>query len=141
MNDGGIEVWWWWLSKSVVLIAMTVGGVATPVWVLVWVCMWVGQQSGEKRAENRPQKRGLGDRQVGAFSVFRLRDTGIPFIFSPFLRFFHKFDRFRGWCNTTPSSVAFGDKNMTATWVGIVWCQCGYSVWFGFINLYCWGGD
>jgi len=114
----GIGMLVWWLSKSVWVTAITIGGVATPVGVLEWDCVRDGCQSGEKRAENRPQKRGLGDRQVGAFSVFRLRDTGIPFIFSRFLLFFHKFDRFRGWCNTTPSSVLFCDKNGAATgWV------------------------
>jgi len=78
------------------VIAITFAGVATAVGVLEWDCLRDGCQNGEKRAENSPPKSGLGDRQVGAFSDFRLRDTGIPFIFSPFLRFFHKFDRFRG---------------------------------------------
>jgi len=35
-----------------------------------------------KYGQNHPQKSGFGDRQVGAFSVFWLGDTGIPFIFS-----------------------------------------------------------
>jgi len=56
--------------------------------------------------QNKPQKRvpksGFGDRQVGAFSVFRARHTGIPFIFWPKSRFFQKTEQFRGWCNTTP---------------------------------------
>jgi len=34
-----------------------------------------------KLAQKQPPKKGLGDRQVGAFSVFRPRHTGGPFIF------------------------------------------------------------
>jgi len=49
-----------------------------------------------------PPKSGLGDRQVGAFSVFWPRDTGIPFIFWAFFDFFQKIARLRGWCNITP---------------------------------------
>jgi len=56
-----------------------------------------------KRCKKQPPKSGLGDRQVGAFSVFRARHTGIPFIFRPKSLFFRKICRFRGWCNTTPS--------------------------------------
>jgi len=48
----------------------------------------------QKWAEKGPQKRGLGGRQVGAFSVFRPGDTGIPFIFWPKSAFFHKIVRF-----------------------------------------------
>jgi len=53
-------------------------------------------------AQKQPPKSGLGGRQVGAFSVFWPGHTGIPFIFSAFLLFFHYFARFRGWCNITP---------------------------------------
>jgi len=52
--------------------------------------------------KNRPRKTGHRGRQVGAFCKIRPRDTGIPFIFWPFLRFFRFFVRFRGWCNITP---------------------------------------
>jgi len=38
-------------------------------------------KSGRKTGQNGGRKTGLGDRQVGAFSVFRPRHTGIPFIF------------------------------------------------------------
>jgi len=48
-----------------------------------------------------PQKRGLGDRQVGAFSVFWPRHTAGPFIFWRKTRFFQKSEQLRGWCNTT----------------------------------------
>jgi len=61
----------------------------------------------QKRARKQPPKSGLGDRQVGAFSVFRLRDTGIPFIFWPFSLFFRKNGRLRGWCNTGPGIPVF----------------------------------
>jgi len=61
-----------------------------------------GIKCAEKQPWNRPPKTGFGDRQVGAFCKFRVWHTGIPFIFSPKMRFFRKFDRFRGWCNTTP---------------------------------------
>jgi len=61
----------------------------------------------QKRAQKQPPKSGLGDRQVGAFSVFRLRDTGIPFIFWPFWLFFQKNGRLRGWCNTGPGIPVF----------------------------------
>jgi len=53
-------------------------------------------ENQQKMAENEPQKRGLGDRQVGAFSDFQPRHTGIPFIFSPKTLFFQKICRFRG---------------------------------------------
>jgi len=55
-----------------------------------------------KMSKKPAPKTGDRGRQVGAFCKIRPRDTGIPFIFWPFLRFFHYFDRFRGWCNTTP---------------------------------------
>jgi len=57
--------------------------------------------------QNRPPKTGFGDRQVGAFCKKRAGHTETPFIFWPFLLFFQKFDRFRGWCNITPGSVLF----------------------------------
>jgi len=56
-----------------------------------------------KIAKKQPPKSGLGDRQVGAFSVFGAGHTGGPFIFRPKSPFFRKICRFRGWCNTTPS--------------------------------------
>jgi len=55
-----------------------------------------------KRRQKQPPKKGLGDRQVGAFSVFCARHTGGPFIFGRKSSFFQKTDRFRGWCNITP---------------------------------------
>jgi len=61
-------------------------------------------QKCQKRAKKQAPKSGLGDRQVGAFSVFWLRDTGIPFIFWRFWAFFQKIVRLRGWCNITPGS-------------------------------------
>jgi len=53
-------------------------------------------QNAAKSAQKQPPKKGLGDRQVGAFSVFRPRDTGGPFIFGRKLRFFQKSEQFRG---------------------------------------------
>jgi len=68
----------------------------------------------QKRARKQAPKSGLGDRQVGAFSVFRLRDTGIPFIFWPFWLFFQKNARLRGWCNTEGvGSVFYHPKSMS----------------------------
>jgi len=58
-------------------------------------------------SKKQPPKKGLGDRQVGAFSVFGAGHTGGPFIFSRKSRFFRKICRFRGWCNTTPSAPGF----------------------------------
>jgi len=55
-----------------------------------------GIQNAEKYTKKGLPKSGLGDRQVGAFSVFGVRHTGIPFIFWPFFAFFRKIDRFRG---------------------------------------------
>jgi len=57
------------------------------------------REKGEKRTKKGPPKSGLGDRQVGAFSVFCVRHTAGPFIFWPKSRFFQKSGRFRGWCN------------------------------------------
>jgi len=51
---------------------------------------------GPKMTKKGPPKSGLGDRQVGAFSVFWPRDTGIPFIFWAFFDFFQKIARLRG---------------------------------------------
>jgi len=50
-------------------------------------------------------KIGFGGPWVGAFSVFPPDHTGTPFIFWPKSPFFAKIGRFRGWCNTTPSTV------------------------------------
>jgi len=50
----------------------------------------------EKEGRKWVQKRGDPDRQVGAFSIFRPGDTGIPFIFSRKSLFFRKMSRFRG---------------------------------------------
>jgi len=66
------------------------------------------KKKDQKMTKKQPPKSGLGDRQVGAFSVFWPRDTGIPFIFRPFLLFFHKIARLRGWCNTTRVAGGFG---------------------------------
>jgi len=80
----------------------------------------------QNMSQKQPPKKGLGDRQVGAFSVFRPGDTGIPFIFSRFWRFFQKNGRFRGWCNTGPGIPCFSSSpNLlpspaTITWVGWV---------------------
>jgi len=60
------------------------------------------QKNTPDEAQNRPPKSGLGDRQVGAFSVFGVWHTGIPFIFWRFFAFLRKIGRLRGWCNTTP---------------------------------------
>jgi len=65
------------------------------------------QESGIKMSKKQPPKSGLGDRQVGAFSVFGAGHTGGPFIFSRKSRFLRKICRFRGWCNTTPSAPTF----------------------------------
>jgi len=54
------------------------------------------KKKDQKMTKKQPPKSGLGDHQVGAFSVFWPRDTGIPFIFRPFLLFFHKIARLRG---------------------------------------------
>jgi len=66
-----------------------------------WVLLREDKNAG-KTAKNGVPKSGFGDRQVGAFSVFCVRHTGIPFIFWAKSAFFHKIVRFRGWCNTTP---------------------------------------
>jgi len=61
---------------------------------------WLMGEEGNKLAEKQPQngvpKTGFGGRQVGAFSIFRSGDTGIPFIFWPFSSFFRKSAQFRG---------------------------------------------
>jgi len=56
----------------------------------------VDPENAQKRVKKQAPKSGLGDRQVGAFSVFRPRHTGIPFIFWRFLAFFQKTEQFRG---------------------------------------------
>jgi len=68
---------------------------------LVWTG-WLGYKTEKNKPQKGVPKTGFGDRQVGAFSVFRARHTGIPFIFWPKSRFFQKTEQFRGWCNTTP---------------------------------------
>jgi len=62
---------------------------------------------GVKYAKKGVQKRGDPDRQVGAFSIFGARHTGIPFIFWRKTLFFHKIDGFRGWCNTGPGPILY----------------------------------
>jgi len=59
-------------------------------------------KKGQKIAKKAPRKSGFGGRQVGAFSIFWLRHTGIPFSFWRFFAFLRKKARLRGWCNTTP---------------------------------------
>jgi len=59
---------------------------------------------GRKEATGRGRKYGFWRPWVGAFSVFSPGHTGTPFIFWPKLPFFAKIGRFRGWCNTTPST-------------------------------------
>jgi len=68
-----------------------------------WVLLREDKNAG-KTAKNGVPKSGFGDRQVGAFSVFRPRHTGGPFIFWRKTRFFQKSGQFRGWCNITPKS-------------------------------------
>jgi len=63
-----------------------------------------------KKAKKQAPKSGLGDRQVGAFSVFWPGHTGTPFIFCPFLPFFRFFCRFRGWCNTGAGLPCFSSS-------------------------------
>jgi len=72
-----------------------------------------GRESAETHLETT--ENGLSEAvfstcQVGAFCVFRDRDTGIPFIFWTFLAKNRKIGRFRGWCNTTSSSGCFSDR-------------------------------
>jgi len=55
-----------------------------------------GEEIGSKKPDFGVQKTGLGDRQVGAFSVFRAGHTGGPFIFCPKTPFFQKMSQFRG---------------------------------------------
>jgi len=87
-------------------------------------------QNAPKRAQKQPPKKGLGDRQVGAFSVFWPRHTGGPFIFGRKLRFFQKSEQFRGWCNTTPVRPW--------KWTSSTHLGCAYSttlIYFYFIPL------
>jgi len=68
-------------------------------WLVVDRCRIVGgklQENTQKWGQKRGPKMCFRGRQVGAFSVFWQRDTGIPFIFSCFLTFFRFFCRFRG---------------------------------------------
>jgi len=74
--------------------------------------VWVyanAREISENMPENGVPKTGDRGRQVGAFSIFRPGDTGIPFIFWRFFAIFRKIVRFRGWCNTTP--VGLPKKN------------------------------
>jgi len=77
-------------------------------------------RGGQKTSKNSPQKSGLGGRQVGAFSVFGARHTGIPFIFSLKTLFFRKMSRFRGWCNTTPR--IWGIPEVWVAWSSLRYC-------------------
>jgi len=86
----------------------------------VWGEMGERRKMGRKRARKWPQKRGLGGRQVGAFSVFRARHTGIPFIFWRFSLFFQKIDRLRGWCNITPVCLSkWWSGSCSSTHIGL----------------------
>jgi len=89
----------------------------------VWCAGWVGDtKRGAKSAKKGVQKRGDPDRQVGAFSVFGAGHTGGPFIFRPKSLFFRKIGRFRGWCNTTPSSTwSEPASHMHCSLVRFVW--------------------
>jgi len=75
-----------------------------------------------KNSKNEAQKKRDRDRQVGAFSVFGLGHTGIPFIFCCFFAFFRFFCRFRGWCNTTP--VRPGKRAAIQFGLGFVYRLC-----------------
>jgi len=55
-----------------------------------------GVKKWPKKPDFGGPKNGLGDRQVGAFSDFRARHTGGPFIFRPKSPFLRKICRFRG---------------------------------------------
>jgi len=81
----------------------------------------------ENMGQKQPPKSGLGDRQVGAFSVFRPGDTGIPFIFSRFWRFFRKNGRLRGWCNTGPGIPCFSSA---LVYYPLSLIYSGVVVWF-----------
>jgi len=77
--------------------------------------------------KKRGPKKCFRGRQVGAFSVFWQGDTGGPFIFGLFLLFFQKIDRFRGWCNITPSPANLLMKNRRPTG-SLVWLHGLYFI-------------
>jgi len=91
-------------------------------------------EMSRKYGQNHVQKSGFGGRQVGAFSVFRSGDTGIPFIFWQKTLFFHKIARLRGWCNITPSvcgNPGFLNNNCglystNSHYVGLGWVPGGW---------------
>jgi len=92
---------------------------------------WGCAEKGWKMGENRGPGKCFRGRQVGAFSVFSLGDTGTPFIFWPFFVFFTKFCRFRGWCNITPICWA---KKRSSWGVGILgWVIGKVEAYYPFI--------